>query len=191
MTALKRCFARSSSAWLGADKQHLTIDRGDKDKDFPRFPSRSARRSRIRLFARRNSARSTVGSTRHVRDAEIAVWRDSYRYDGRARDTRDWYSRFDMEARPWRLIKRPSGRVLTVCLERRRRPVIYMPEPRYLFVPRRLARIALRLGNERAPDISYARAARSNDVRWTRAPTFAGRWLDASRPKHCDSRAGV
>lgn len=30
------------------------------------------------------------------------------------------------------------------------------PEPRYLFVPRRLARIALRLGNERAPDISYA-----------------------------------
>jgi len=81
---------------------------------------------RIRLFARRNSAGSTVGSARHVRDAEIAVWRDPYRRDGRTGDTRDRYSRFGMEARPWRLIKRPSGRALTVCLERRRRPVIYV-----------------------------------------------------------------
>lgn len=118
------------------------------------------------MFARRNSAGSTVGSARHVRDAEIAVWRDPYRQDGRTGDTRDRYSRFGMEARPWRLIKRPSGRALTVCLEHRRRPVIHIyvctctrPEPRYLFVPRRLARIALRLGNERAPDIPYARAA--------------------------------
>lgn len=66
-----------------------------------------------------------------MRDAEIAVWRDPYRRDGRAGDTRDRYSRFGMEARPWRLIKRPSGRALTVCLERcrrrrRRRPVMYV-----------------------------------------------------------------
>lgn len=115
-----------------------------------------------------------------MRDAEIAVWRDPYRQDGRAGDTRDRYSRFGMEARPWRLIKRPSGRALTVCLERRRRYVCRCtrPEPRYLFVPRRLARIALRLGNERAPDVPYA--ARSNDapVRCTRASiALAGRWL--------------
>lgn len=73
-----------------------------RDVNFPRFPSRSAWRSRIRLFARRNSGRiDRQGSARHVRDAEIAVWRDPYRRDGRATEIRGT----DIHGSAWKLAR--------------------------------------------------------------------------------------
>lgn len=125
-----------------------------------------------------------------MRDAKITVARSLSAGRPRARDTTDRYSRFGMEARPWRLIKRPSGRGSNVCLERAAR-YIRRSEPRYLFVPWRLARIALRLRNERHPIYPYARSierraprARVPDVR----RAIAG--LDARRTKFA-TRAGV
>lgn len=86
----------------------------------------SGRRSWIRLFSSvipPARSRPDRTRTRHVRDAEIAVARSLSAGRPRARDTRDRYSRFGMEARPWRLIKRPSGHGSNVCLERAAPPV--------------------------------------------------------------------